>query len=302
MGFWSRAADVAEFLIDPKNIGTAAGFAIGGPMGAAAGRGIGGMFPGIDIDSDDDIYGQEKRDSVLADGITKEDFARLGKDAITGYTVGKIGQQVPGIRNLEGAFAGGGAAATETATTAAVNMPEVGSEAVQQVLPEVGSEAVQQVLPEVGGGATNLNLTNFSDGGPGIGLGTADQTAGLPNVFQQGMEDRMQIPDLTAKYATPGVPPVSAASAGDSANESLLEFIKSQQNQGDSLTDAYMKVQLASSGAQALGSLFDDRPHGSKAAARIFGGELGRADARRRRLPSTFTPFNQSRYATTRTG
>ena len=79
-------------------------------------------------------------------------------------------------------------------------------------------------------------------------------------------------------------------------NEELMEMLRKSMEQGDSLTDAYMKIQLASGGLQALGSFAND---GSDAAARVFGGELARADERRRNYGSTYTPYSASSYGRT---
>jgi hypothetical protein len=293
MGFWSKAADVGEFILDPKNIGTAAGFVYGGPPGAAAGRALGGSFRGIDLDRDGDIYGQEPRDSILADGITREDFARLGKDALEGYTMGKVGQQVPGIRGLEGAFAGGGTAAAETTA----GLGQLGTTGIP---PAAGA-----TMPPAAGGAMG---TPMNVGGPVPDLGMAD-IAGTPNplgppptgygdashILGEGKMIRPMVP-------TPGDVPTVPLGVADQVPTSsglppeILEMLRKSIEQGDSLTDAYMKIQLASGGLQALGSFAND---GSDAAARVFGSELTRADERRRNYGSTYTPYSASSYGRT---
>ena len=290
MGFWSKAADVGEFILDPKNIGTAAGFAIGGPQGAAAGRALGGSFRGIDLDRDGDIYGQEPRDSILADGITREDFARLGKDAITGYTAGKIGQQIPGVRNLEGAFAGGGTAAAETAGLHSGTMASSGNM-------NLGAADILEAPPTVDhfGGAMNV-------GGPG---GTPMNVGGPPTTGIGGASHyRATGKTIRPMVSTPGDVPNAPLGVADKVptsglNAELVEMLRKSIEQGDSLTDAYMKIHLASGGLQALGSLASDEPRGSDAAARVFGGELARADERRRNYGSTYTPYSASSYGRT---
>ena len=314
MGFWSKAADVGEFILDPKNIGTAAGFAIGGPQGAAAGRALGGSFRALDIDGDGDIYGQEPRDSILADGITREDFARLGKDALTGYTAGKVGQQVPGIRGLEGAFAGGGTAATETA-----GLGQLGTTGI----PPAGGATMPPAAGGAAGGATGLHPGTIASSG-NVNLGAADILEAPPTVGHFGAMNVGGPPPTGYGDAShilgkgkvinpmvggggtpmnvggPGGTPMSAplgvadqAPTSGGYNEELVELLRKSMEQGDSLTDAYMKIQLASGGLQALGSFAND---GSDAAARVFGGELARADERRRNYGSTYTPYSASSY------
>ena len=96
MGFWGTMGKI----FDPKNIGTAAGFALGGPLGAAGGAALGRTVGGI-------IPGFGGRKSSLEG---KGDLGRMLRDAATGYAAGTVASKVPGIKNLEGAFAGGGAA------------------------------------------------------------------------------------------------------------------------------------------------------------------------------------------------
>ena len=304
MGFWSKAADVGEFILDPKNIGTAAGFAIGGPQGAAAGRALGGSFRALDIDGDGDIYGQEPRDSILADGITREDFARLGKDALTGYTAGKVGQQIPGIRGLEGAFAGGGTAATETA-----GLGQLGTTGI----PPAGGATMPPAAGGAAGGATGLHPGTIASSG-NMNLGAADILDPPPTVDHFGGAMNVGGPPPTTGGAshyratgktirpmvpTPGDVPNAPLGVADKVPTSgsmppeYLELLRKSIEQGDSLTDAYMKIQLASGGLQALGSFAND---GSDAAARVFGGELARADERRRNYGSTYTPYSASSY------
>ena len=95
-GFWKRMEGAAKWITDPKQILTGVGFALGGPLGAAAGRTAGGAIPQPWGDRPSSFEG-------------KGDLGRLLKDAATGYGAGVVGQQIPGIQNLEGAFAGAAA-------------------------------------------------------------------------------------------------------------------------------------------------------------------------------------------------
>ena len=45
MAFWDKVGGAAKWITDPKQLLTAAGFMVGGPVGAGAGRAIGGMVP-----------------------------------------------------------------------------------------------------------------------------------------------------------------------------------------------------------------------------------------------------------------
>ena len=108
--FWDKAGGAAKWITDPKQLLTAAGFALGGPVGAGVGRAVGGIVPqsagpvpwgALGADTD------EFRHSTLADGLQWEDVGQAGKDFASGYSAGQVGQQIPGLRDLEGAFAGG---------------------------------------------------------------------------------------------------------------------------------------------------------------------------------------------------
>jgi hypothetical protein len=117
MGFWDKVGGkvggAAKWITDPKQLLTAAGFALGGPVGAGIGRSVGGMVPqsvgpvpwgALGADTD------EFRQSTLADGLQWGDVGQAGKDFVSGYSAGRVGQQIPGIQDLEGAFGGGGGA------------------------------------------------------------------------------------------------------------------------------------------------------------------------------------------------
>ena len=95
-GFWKRMEGAAKWITAPKQILTGVGFALDGPLGAAAGRTAGGAIPQPWGDRPSSVEG-------------KGDLGRLLKDAATGYGAGVVGQQIPGIQNLEGAFAGAAA-------------------------------------------------------------------------------------------------------------------------------------------------------------------------------------------------
>ena len=96
MGFWDKMEGAAKWITDPKQLLTGVGFALGGPPGAAAGRTVGGAIPQPWGDRPSSLEG-------------KGDLGRLLRDAAEGYGAGVVGQQVPGIQNLEGAFAGAAA-------------------------------------------------------------------------------------------------------------------------------------------------------------------------------------------------
>jgi hypothetical protein len=110
MGFWDKVGGAAKWITDPKQLLTAAGFALGGPIGAGIGRAVGGVVPqsagpvpwgALGANTD------EFRKSTLSDGLQWEDVGQAGSDFLSGYSAGKVGQQIPGLRNLEGAFGAG---------------------------------------------------------------------------------------------------------------------------------------------------------------------------------------------------
>ena len=115
--FWEKVGGVAQYITDPKQILTAAGFALGGPVGAGLGRAVGGAVP--------DWHG--KRESTLADGAQFADLGSAGKDFASGYAAGTIGQQVPGVKNLEGAFSGGANVAAMGPGTVQANAQNLGT-------------------------------------------------------------------------------------------------------------------------------------------------------------------------------
>ena len=93
MGFWGSLGKVGKFIVNPKNIGTAAGFALGGPAGAAAGRTLGGIVDGGDLN-----------------------LGTVAGDALGGYGMGA------GIGAAGGMFASqGGAAAAQAAAPSLAN-------------------------------------------------------------------------------------------------------------------------------------------------------------------------------------
>ena len=127
--FWDKAGGAAKWITDPKQLLTAAGFVLGGPVGAGAGRAVGGMVPqsagpvpwgALGANTD------EFRQSTLADGLQWEDVGQAGKDFASGYSAGQVGQQIPGLRDLEGAFAGG-AGAGQSMGVDALPTPDLGS-------------------------------------------------------------------------------------------------------------------------------------------------------------------------------
>jgi hypothetical protein len=108
--FWDKVGGAAKWITDPKQLLTAAGFALGGPIGAGIGRAVGGVVPqsagpvpwgALGANTD------EFRKSTLSDGLQWEDVGQAGSDFLSGYSAGKVGQQIPGLRNLEGAFGAG---------------------------------------------------------------------------------------------------------------------------------------------------------------------------------------------------
>ena len=119
MGFWDTMGGAAKWVTDPQQILTAAGFMVGGPVGAGVGRAVGGAVPQHVGPVPWGVLGadtSEFRKSTLADGLQWEDLGQAGKDFASGYSAGKIGQQVPGVKGTEGslarAFGGGDAMST----------------------------------------------------------------------------------------------------------------------------------------------------------------------------------------------
>ena len=89
--------NVGEFVLDPRNIGTAVGGFFGGSPGAAAGSALGGMIPGVDFGPEDDA-----RQSSLEGGFG-EVVGGVTRDAARGYGAAELGQM--GVDKLQGAFA-----------------------------------------------------------------------------------------------------------------------------------------------------------------------------------------------------
>ena len=170
-GFWGKVGRAGKYLTDPKQILTAAGFALGGPMGAGVGRAVGGAVP--------DWYGE--RESTLADGAQLADLGSAAKDFASGYGAGTIGQQVPGVQNLEGAFSGGASAGAGMGAEAmAMNNPGF------MQTPGFGDVSSVGAPPMMSGaaGAQNMSYGGSGANGQGVlqnaGLGTfADPTGGM---------------------------------------------------------------------------------------------------------------------------
>ena len=158
-GFLKKAA---QWITDPKQILTGVGFALGGPLGAAAGRTAGGAIP--------QPWG-DRPSSLEGEG----DLGRLLKDAATGYGAGVVGQQIPGIQNLEGAFAG--AAAPGYGVMPMTGGPGGLSPAAQSAWhQQLGSGAGQ-----LGAGAATPGLTPM-----------AQEAGSMPPWMQQAMERSKQ--------------------------------------------------------------------------------------------------------------
>ena len=187
MAFWDKVGGAAKWITDPKQLLTAAGFMVGGPVGAGVGRAIGGMVPqsagpvpwgALGADTSD------FRESTLADGLDWGDVGTAGKDFVSGYSAGKIGQQVPGIKNLEGdslirAFGGG-----------------------QQGMQGMGANALMQNNPDF------MQTPNF---GPGVGSGVAPPVAGGLGVDASGF---MQTPNFGPGMSPAGALPGAGGGGG----------------------------------------------------------------------------------------
>lgn len=221
MGFWGTMGKI----FDPKNIGTAAGFALGGPLGAGLGRTVGGIVPGFG-----------GRESSLEG---KGDLGRLLKDAATGAAIGSVASAVPGIKNLEGAFAGGGAAAPGAGV-----MPMTGG-------PGGLSEAAQGAWgQQLGGGAGQLGAGGAGAAGavnPYTGGAGAQQMA-----FQAPNQSIMTSPYAAATEGL-GAPSMGAESMmqtsmapGGAFGESAGQIA----NLGTSAQDLTSQFNMANMGAQ----------------------------------------------------
>jgi hypothetical protein len=107
--------NVGEFILDPRNIGTAVGAYFGSGPGAAAGSAIGGMIPGVDFGPEDDA-----RPSTLAAEGFGGKVSGVGMDAARGYGTYKLGEL--GVDKLQGAFAD---PLADAATVGAEQLPGV---------------------------------------------------------------------------------------------------------------------------------------------------------------------------------
>lgn len=237
--FWDKlgrkAGRVGKWVTDPKQILTAAGFALGGPLGAGAGRAVGGMTP--------DPWGE--RESTLADGLQWGDVGQAGQDFASGYSVGKIGQQVPGIRGLEGAF--GGAEAGQGLGVDALTMNNQASGIAQAP----GQVNVSGVAPPPGGAQTQFDPTALPHELPGSGGGAPTQVAG----GQVGMD-----PGTKSLMSTfQGMNPTGFASGRTADQFTAFNKLKVDAEKGGSfwgdmsgIEQIYMVNALASLGSAAL--------------------------------------------------
>ena len=178
MGFWDRVGGAAKWITDPKQILTAAGFVFGGPVGAGVGRAVGGLVPqkagpvpwgALGADTSD------FRKSTLADGLQWRDAAQAGQDFMSGYSAGKVGQQIPGIKDLEGAFA-------QEGLWGGSGMP--------------GGSNIPESLPKLTPGEMpGQSVINAERGWPG-----------LPAPYAQ-----QPMPGVPAPYSQAGVPPMEGS-------------------------------------------------------------------------------------------
>lgn len=208
MGFFDWLQDkvlhpVRDFVFDPANVGTAAGFVMGGPFGAGVGRALGNAA---------DRIGEKYLDTGTglrsADPIT---FGSTAKNAATGYALGKGAEFVaPKVGSFGRALGFGddaAAAAVPVGPTAAdvAGTPLVASTAeAAPAAPMVGESAVA-LLPDAGaaagagsgGGGFTGALGDFWGGMSGMekaylvsqGVGAG---ADLYGAYQQGQEaDRL---------------------------------------------------------------------------------------------------------------
>ena len=106
MGVFGKIKRGLKKVFTPENIGTAAGFAVGGPLGAGIGRSLGGV--GKDV---------VKGEKVSLGGALK-DFG-------TGYGAGYLGGKLPGVGGLGGKF-GRDMTIGSALKGAGVNIPSMG--------------------------------------------------------------------------------------------------------------------------------------------------------------------------------
>lgn len=177
MSFIDKIGGAAKWITDPKQILTAAGFVLGGPAGAGAGRAVGGMIPqsagpvpwgALGANTDD------FRSGTLEDGLQWGDVGQAGKDFVQGYSAGKVGQQVPGLQDLEGAFREGagqipgqipGQSAQAALAQRPVNMPEVSPLSYS---PPPQSSQGMGVIPEGPGAFPSPEILGRFPGDPGV--------------------------------------------------------------------------------------------------------------------------------------
>lgn len=196
MGFWEELRDnvlhpIRDFVFDPENIGTAAGFALGGPAGAALGKAAGGVV---------DRIGEEYLDTGT--GLREADPITLGstaRDVGTGYLYGKgieavaphVGEFTRGIFGGEGgAMAGvptggmpapaitGGAPAIPATTGGAPTIPGVpGVAGAERVPSMVGAPVASRAAPSaltLAPTPANVTAAAPTDGGGGFLGGLRD--------------------------------------------------------------------------------------------------------------------------------
>ena len=297
--FWDKAGGAAKWITDPKQLLTAAGFVLGGPVGAGAGRAVGGMVPqsagpvpwgALGANTD------EFRESTLADGLQWGDVGQAGKDFASGYSAGKVGQQIPGLRDLEGAFGGGGTFSTQagqaTTGTPSVGIGDVTYDPAQQGVPTPGSfEAMKAQVPGAIPQPPDYGLTNLRAPTPQYPApGAMPQPSAL---------SPMQPPDYgltnlrapTPQYPAPGDEGNFLSGAWSRAGD-VLGGARSSFDDLTPMEKMYVASQVPGI-AGAITGAGGGQPIGEEGTALL--GEMGMFSPTQRRRPTNFDEWRSQR-------
>ena len=226
--------NVGEFVLDPRNIGTAVGGFFGGSPGAAAGSALGGMIPGVDFGPEDDA-----RQSSLEGGFG-EVVGGVTRDAARGYGAAELGQM--GVDKLQGAFAdplaqGAGAGVPGP-------LPFELSSNIGGADPLMAQVAAQGA---VGGEAGFMTTPDF--GGAGVGSPGPTPFEMSSNVGGAG--------GINAAAATENL----SQSAANAANPDWLREMMEKQGKMSTLEKAFLISQIMGTAANIQGGLSQQRQY-----------------------------------------
>jgi hypothetical protein len=233
--------NVGEFVLDPRNIGTAVGSIWGSP-GAAVGSALGGMLPGVDFGPEDDA-----RQSSLGGGVG-EAVGGVTRDAARGYGAAELGQM--GVDKLQGAFAD-----PLTAQATAQGAGVVPGPTEFGLSSNIGGADPLMAQGAVGGEASFMTTPDFGGAGVGGGGMGADALAmNNPNLLGfSGLESG----GIDAAAATENL----SQSAANAANPDWLREMMEKQGKMSTLEKAFLISQIMGTAANIQGGLSQQRQY-----------------------------------------